>query len=105
MFGIEAMQSHMISQPVKSLMKYNFTIIYQVYNWNGGPWRTSYNNVWAIAMYFLAYNVCIKQSESIWYVVEQYGEKTDRKIGYEPPAVMHSWVTTIDVQYPAYSIE
>ena len=30
--GIEAMQSHMISLPVKSLMCHKFTIIYKVYN-------------------------------------------------------------------------
>ena len=32
--GIEAMQSCVILQPVKSLTKHNFTVMY---NWNGGP--------------------------------------------------------------------
>ena len=30
--SIEAMQSHMILQPVKSLMYHNFRVIYKVYN-------------------------------------------------------------------------
>ena len=45
-------------------------------------------------MLFLLYNVCIDWSESVWYAVEQYGEKTDQNIGthvgYGPTAVMHS---------------
>ena len=48
--SIEAMQSHMISQPVISL-KHNFTIIYEVYNWNGKSWTIPYNNVCATAMF------------------------------------------------------
>ena len=55
---------------------------------------SAYNNVWAITMLLLLYIVCIDPSESIWYALEQYGEKTDRNLGmsfgHEPPAVMHS---------------
>ena len=43
--GIAAIQLHMISQPVKSLTKCNFTV---KYNWNGGPWTAFNNNVWGI---------------------------------------------------------
>ena len=43
--GIEAIQLRIISQPVKSLTKHNFTV---KYNWNGGPWTALYNNVWGI---------------------------------------------------------
>ena len=89
--GIEAMQLHMPSQPVKSLRKRNFTIIYWVHNWNSRHWI---NNVRAITMLFLSYNVCIDWSESVWYAVEQYGEKTDQNagthVGYGPTVVMHS---------------
>ena len=42
-------------------------------------------------MFFL-YNVCIDWIDTIWYAVEQYGEKIDRNVGtridYEPTAVM-----------------
>ena len=52
------------------------------------------NNVWVIAMFFLLYNVCIEQSECIWYAVEQYDEKTDQNvdisiIGFGPSTVLH----------------
>ena len=56
--------------------------------------KVPYNNVWAITMFFLLYNIYIDQSESVWYVVEQYGEKSDWNIGMHigcgSPAVMHS---------------
>ena len=45
-------------------------------------------------MLFLSYNVYIDWSESVWYAVEQYGEKADpnigMRIGYGSPAVIHS---------------
>ena len=44
-------------------------------------------------MLFLVYNVSIDQSESIWYVTEQYGERTEwnigKGVGDGPPEVMH----------------
>ena len=68
--------------------------LYYVYNYNGRLWTTPYNNVWAIMMLFLAYNVNIDQSKSVWYVIEQYGERGKRNIGTSigdgPPTMMHS---------------
>ena len=56
----------------------------------------SYNNV------FLVYNLSIGWNESVWYVVEQYGEWTEQNVGIQAgdglPAVMHSLATIIDVQ-------
>ena len=57
---------------------------------------SAYNNVWAITMLLLLYIVCIDLSESVWYTLEQYGEKTDQNLGmsasfgHGPPTVMHS---------------
>ena len=45
-------------------------------------------------MFFLSYNVYIDQSENVWYVVEQYDEKTEWNVGmcifYGSLAVMQS---------------
>ena len=40
-----------------------------------------YNSEWAIAIFFLACNVSIDRSESVWYTVEQYDEGPGRGPG------------------------
>ena len=65
------MQSSIISQPVKSLIKLS-----------SRPWTVPYNNVWATAMFCLAYNISIDHSKSIWYAIEQYGERQSKTLAH-----------------------